>query len=151
VRVTVSATAVLSATLDEIARQVLQRGQGVGEFIPGSVVARETGSSELDEDDGSVKTRIELRGDFARGLTRDSIKGAVKGKSESEARSTLQSRYGIEHSDVSVSPGWAPWLPRFDFRIDVQLRSPAAEVTPAADVTPANAQPAASATPTSRP
>ncbi len=151
VRIVVSATAVLSNTLDEVALQVLRRGQGVGEFIPGSVVAVETGASNIDAETGSITTRIELRGDFARGLTRQAVKDAVKGKSEAEARSTLQSRYGIESTNVSVSPGWAPWLPRFDFRIDVQLRSPAVGATSPAGAVPANGQPAATATTTPRP
>lgn len=147
VRITVTATAVLSHTLDEVARAVLRRGQGIGEFIPGSVVAVETGSSTVDPENGTVQTRVELRGDFASGITREALKDAVKGKSASAARSTLQSRYDIQDADVSVSPGWAPWLPRFEFRIDVQLKSPSEEPSPPADAAALNGQPSPSATP----
>jgi hypothetical protein len=148
VRIAVSATAVLSNTLDEVAQQVLRRGQGIGEFIPGSVVAVETGSSVVDPETGTIQTRVELRGDFASGITTDALKDAVKGKSASAARSTLRSQYGIQDADVSVSPGWAPWLPRFAFRIDVQLNSPAEETSPPADAAALNGQPSPTATPT---
>ena len=147
VRIQVTADAVLSNTLDTVAREVLRQGQGIGEFIPGSVVAVETGASELDPETGIIKTRLELRGDFASGITTADLKDAVKGKSEDDARSTLQSRYGIQDADVSVSPGWAPWLPRFAFRIDVDLRSPATEPEPPAGTAALNGQPSASATP----
>ncbi len=147
VRIDVQATAVLSNTLDEVAREVLRRGQGIGEFLPGSVVAVETGSSVIDPETGVIETRVELRGDFATGITAEDLKNAVKGKSPSSARSTLRSRYDIEDADVSVSPGWAPWLPRFAFRIDVQLKAPAEETSPPADDTTPNGQPSATATP----
>ncbi|MEX0781102.1 MAG: baseplate J/gp47 family protein [Dehalococcoidia bacterium] len=147
VRIRVQATAVLSNTLDTVARQVLRQGRGIGEFIPGSVVAVETGSSEIDPETGTIRTRVELRGDFASGITRDDLKDAVKGKSLDAARSTLQSRYGIQDADVSVSPGWAPWLPRFAFRIDVQLNSPSVEPETPADTAALNGQPSATATP----
>jgi hypothetical protein len=124
-RVSITATAVLSDTLEEVARSVLRKGRGIGEFVPGSVVAVETGSSEVDRETGVVRTRVELRGDFASGIDSNEIRDAVKGKSEADARSLLQSRYGIQDATVAVSPGWAPWLPRFNFRIDVQLKSPA--------------------------
>ncbi|MGH2608926.1 MAG: baseplate J/gp47 family protein [Tepidiformaceae bacterium] len=147
VRIAVSATAVLSNTLDEVARRVLRQGQGIGEFIPGSVVAVETGSSVIDPETGTIQTRVELRGDFASGITSDALKDAVKGKSVEAARSTLRSRYDIQDADVSVSPGWAPWLPRFAFRIDVQLKSPAEDTSPPADATALNGQPSPTATP----
>ena len=34
--------------------------------------------------------------------------------------STLSERYGIQDADVRLS-GWAPRIPRFGFRIDVEL------------------------------
>jgi hypothetical protein len=148
VRINVKATAVLSSTLDTVARQVLREGRGIGEFIPGSVVAVESGTSEVDPETGAITTRLELRGDFASGITTEDLKNAVKGKSLEAARSTLHSQYDIQDADVSVSPGWAPWLPRFAFRIDVDLKSPALEEL-SADADAPNGQPNPSATPTS--
>jgi hypothetical protein len=150
VHLNISALAILSSTLDEVARAILREGEGVGEFVPGSVVATESGVPQVTREDGTVRTQLELRGDFARNVTRDAIKGAVKGKSRSEAESTLRRRYGIEEAHVSTSPGWAPWLPRFDFRIDVQLRSPTSGDTAAAGA-PANGESAPTVTPTPRP
>jgi hypothetical protein len=132
VDITVQADAVLQSTLDQVARTVLRGDNTVGEFIPGSVTAVETGARQVDADSGEIRTEIQVQGEFARNMTADTIKNAVKGKSADDAKSTLKSQYGIQDSDVSVSPGWAPWLPRFDFRIGVDLRSK--PVTPDASI-----------------
>jgi hypothetical protein len=122
VRVTVTALAVVSETLDEVARAVL-RGEQAGEFIPGTVTAIETGANQVDDESGVVRADFLLRGEFARDVTSHGIESAVKGRSPEGARSTLAERYGIDDSEVRVSPGWAPRLPRFGFRIDVEMRS----------------------------
>ncbi|MEO9255178.1 MAG: hypothetical protein ABI305_06540, partial [Tepidiformaceae bacterium] len=123
VDVTVQADAILQSTLDQVARNVLRGDNSVGEFIPGSVTAVETGARQVDAASGDVKTEIQVQGEFAKNLNKDNIKDAVKGKSADSARSTLKSQYGIQDSDVNVTPGWAPWLPRFNFRISVDMRS----------------------------
>jgi hypothetical protein len=127
VDVKVTALAIGADVLEAIARRVLDPGVGTGEFIPGSVTAIETGARQLDAETNSISTEILVRGDFARGITREALKDLVKGRSPDDARSTLASRYGIQDAKVSVSPGWAPWLPRFGFRIEVYLRPPAPE------------------------
>lgn len=153
VDVNVTALAVLEGTLDELARQVLRVDQGTGEFVPGTVSAVETGARQVDAATGTIKTELVLQGEFARNVTRDDLRDSVLGKSEDSARSTLADRYGIQDADVSVSPGWMPWLPRFGFRVSVELRSRAAEDanaskgTPKNAVTPATASPAPSPTP----
>lgn len=123
VDVTVRADAILQSTLDEVARNVLRGDSTVGEFIPGSVTAVETGARQVDTTAGEVKTELQVQGEFAKNLTAETVKNAVKGKSEDDAKSTLKSQYGIQDSDVNVTPGWSPWLPRFNFRIGVDLRS----------------------------
>lgn len=127
VKVTVTAQAILQETLEQVARDVLSQGQGEGEFLPGSVTAIETGARQANNDDGSIRTELLVRGEFARNVTRDAIRSAVRGKSPESARSTLLSRYGIEDADVAITPGFMPWLPRFDFRLEVDLRSRQAE------------------------
>ncbi len=136
VDVKVTAVAILQETLDEVARHVLQQDQGVGEFIPGSVTAAETGARQSNADDGTIRTELLVKGDFARKLTRASVADAVKGLSPQDARSTLATQYGIQDSRIDLSPGWAPWLPRFDFRIEVIFKAPATPTsTPAATPT----------------
>jgi hypothetical protein len=130
VRVDVSALAILEQTLEAVARSVLGADQGMGEFINGSVRAAETGATKLDAEAKTVTTEIRVTGEFARNITRGALKDAVKGKSADSAKSTLAERYGIQDSEVTVSPGWAPWLPRFGFRIGVDLRSRDAEKQP---------------------
>ncbi len=123
VKVTVTAFAVLAGALEDIARQVLVAEHARGEFIPGSVTAVETGARQLNPKDGTITTDIEVRGRFARDITRTSLRNAVKGGSRASAKSTLARRYGIDDAEVDVSPDWAPRLPRFGFRISVELRS----------------------------
>ncbi|MGE0601862.1 MAG: baseplate J/gp47 family protein [Dehalococcoidia bacterium] len=120
VNVSLSALAVLENTLDQVARQVLHTQAGDGEFVPGTVKAVETGARQLDADSATIRTELQVQGELARGVTRDAIRSAVKGKSEDEVLSTLSERYGIQDAEVRLS-GWAPRLPRFGFRIDVNL------------------------------
>lgn len=120
-RVTVTAKAIDAATLEAIARHVLQQDTGEGVFVPGSVTAREVPGSSL-EADGVMSASFELSGLFANDIELSAIEDAVKGKSPESARSIVQERYGIEDVEVDLTPGWAPWIPRFGFRIDVQLQ-----------------------------
>lgn len=123
VKVTVTALAVLQGTLEDLARRLLTAERPELEFIPGSATAVETGARRVDPESGSIRTDVEVRGLFAKGVSRSMVRSAVQGKSEADAKSTLARRYGIDDAEVDVSPGWAPWLPRFGFRIDVEFRS----------------------------
>lgn len=150
VDVTVTAYAVGADVLEAVARRVLFPDESSGEFIPGSVTAVETGARQASAEDSVIRTEIQVTGDFARNVTRAAVKDAVKGRSPDAARSTLASRYGIQDAEVRVSPGWAPWLPRFGFRISVELRSQqsGATATPTGPQTDATAsQPSAAGTP----
>ncbi len=143
VHITIEALAILSGTLDELAQALLSDTGGVGVLVPGTVTAVETGASQLDRSDGSYRTELRLHADFA-GLSPEELEGAVKGKSESEAEAELLSRYGIDDVEIDLTPGWAPWLPRFGFRIDVAIGSRALEpVEPVDPVDPVeSAEPA---------
>src|SRR5690606_16500090 len=127
VQVSITALAVVRATLDEVAVRVLGGDDESGEFIPGTVRAIETGARQVDAESGTVLTEIEIQGEFARGVTQGAVKDAVKGKSAEDAKQVLADRYGIEDAEVSITPGWAPWMPRFGFRTDVEFRARSAE------------------------
>lgn len=133
VRVLVSALAVTQGTLEEVAHSVLASERPGRELIPGSVYARETGARRLDPEKNLVRTEIVIGGLFAVEATPEMVRDAVKGKSLSSAKSILASRYGIDDAEVDVTPGWAPWLPRFGFRIDVEFRSRTPAETPNAE------------------
>ena len=154
VDVKMTALAILEGTLDQVARSVLKANQGAGDFIPGSVSAIETGARQVDTSKGIVTTELRLQGEFARNVTAAVIRSAVEGKSVADARSTLAKRYGIQDGQVSVSPGWAPWLPRFAFRIQVNLRTRTHQSTPTSEGSNPNvstATPTASASATATP
>lgn len=121
VEVTVSALAVVAGVLESLAKQVLAPDNGSGRFISGSVRAVETENGEVGATESTVTAEFTLSGEFAEGVTEEDIKDAVKGRSEEGARSTLLGQYGMQKADVDLTPGWAPWLPRFGFRIDVEF------------------------------
>lgn len=129
VTVKLSALAVVESTLEELARSVLASHASDGEFIPGTVRAIETGARQIDTESGEIRTELRIQGELARGVSSAALKNAIKGKSESAARSTLAERYGIQDADVRVS-SWAPRVPRFSFRIDVGLAAREPAVTP---------------------
>ncbi|MEO6398832.1 MAG: baseplate J/gp47 family protein [Tepidiformaceae bacterium] len=148
----VEAAAIVATNLQQLARLVLQPTGSHGEILADSVSGVETGTAATDATSGDVRTELRLRASFARNVTAEDIKEAVKGISEDGAKSTLKSRYGIQDVDVETTPSWAPRLPRFDFRITARLaaRTPAAEPSPrkSNDNTPAaGSTPAASARP----
>ena len=145
VDVTVSALAVPADVVRRLAEAVLLEGQGAGELLPGTVRARETGARQINADDNTVRTSLEVSGQFARGVTHAAVREAVKGKGAESAKSTLAERYGIQEAKVRVTPSWAPWVPRFGFRISVTLRESAEE--PRGSSAPATAN-AAVPTPT---
>ena len=127
VEVTITALAIVQETLDQVARRVLEGDAVDGEFIPGTVRAVETGARQVDAETGSVLTELRIQGEFARGVTRGGVKDAVKGEAVEDAEAILAERYGIEDAEVTLTPGWAPWMPRFGFRLDVEFRSRTAE------------------------
>lgn len=145
VTVKLSALAVVETTLDELARSVLASHAAEGEFIPGSVKAIETGARQIDADSGEIRTELRIQGELARGVTSEAVKDAVKGKTGDDAKSTLAERYGIQDADVRVSV-WAPRVPRFGFRIAVELAVRETPETPGASLTNV-----ASSTPTATP
>ena len=150
VKVHVTALAVLESSLNALAQQQLAPQAGTGQFIPGSVGASEAAPANVNG--GVVTALLNLHGDFARDVSADAIRNAVKGKSKDDVQSTLATRYGIQKADVGLTPGWAPWLPRFGFRIDVHLRgaTPTPTATPEGS-TPNGASPTAAATANSTP
>ncbi|GBD23605.1 hypothetical protein HRbin29_01273 [bacterium HR29] len=126
VTVRISALAIPAETLERFAREVLRLGQGAGAFVPGTVRAEETGARQYDPENEVVTTELRVQAEFAPGIDEAEIRKAVRGKSPDEVRRVLRERYGSSESDVRLFPGFAPWLPRFGFRIDVEIRSPSA-------------------------
>lgn len=121
VDVEISALAVESSLLELLARAVLVPAGWDGEILPGTVRAVETGASQYDPEADRFTTELRIQAEFARGVTAAAVEDAVRGRRPAEARSILRERYAIEEADVRVVPGWAPFLPRFGFRLEVSL------------------------------
>lgn len=126
VTVRISALAIAAETLDRFAREVLQLGSGSGTLIRGTVTAEETGARQYDAENEVVTTELHIRAEHAPDIDPDAVRQAVKGKSPDEVRRILREQYGSFDSDIGLFPSFAPWLPRFEFRIEVELRSPSA-------------------------
>ncbi|MEX2081007.1 MAG: baseplate J/gp47 family protein [Dehalococcoidia bacterium] len=122
-RVILTGQAIERSTLEEVATAVLVEDAGPGVFMPGSFQALQVGEGTIDAESGDLQATFEISGEFAPDLTAEQVRSAVKGRSADSAKSTLQERYGMEDTDVQLTPGFAPWLPRFDFRIDIDFRS----------------------------
>lgn len=148
VTVKVTAVAIMESDLNGLASEVLAPESSQGQFINGTVGASEVAPATVN---GAVITALlQLHGDFARNVTSGAIRNAVQGKSKTAARSTLANQYGIQNADINLTPGWAPWLPRFGFRISVNLREATPGALPASESTALNGRssPAPAVTPT---
>src|SRR4029078_2209368 len=127
--------------------RLVYAGKHEGEILPDTVTGELAGPSQPLEG-GAVKAPLRVTVLFT-SLTASDVDDAVKGESPSDAESTLRDRYAIQDPEVDLSPGWAPWLPRFGFRINVVFRTPpacSAVVSP-----PANDDNAAAAEPAPTP
>ncbi len=127
VTTTVEALAVAPEVLETLARSLLAGPDEARGLIPGTVLAVETGDRQIDHPDGSFTSELRLTAEFPRGPSSAEIEDAVGGRSLEAAEAELGTRYGIDDVEIDLTPGWAPRLPRFGFRLDVQYGSRAFE------------------------
>jgi hypothetical protein len=121
VEVKITATAVLADTLQAFGQAVLANAKPGSTLVPGSISAVQAAPATIAKDTGAITAQLRLTGQFAQAVSEDDVRDAVKGESVGDAESTLRERYGIQNPEVEITPGWAPWVPRFGFRIDVKL------------------------------
>jgi hypothetical protein len=122
VELIISALAVPADSLERLARDLMSEG-APGVLVAGSVSAVETGQGQVDTEDGGHTSEFTITAGFSP-VSADEIRELVKGRSPGDARSVLRERYAIDDAEVDLVPGFMPWLPRFDFRIDVAFRAP---------------------------
>jgi hypothetical protein len=149
VELIVSALAVPADSLERMARDLMSEG-APGVLVSGSISAVETGRGQVDTGDGGYTSEFTITAGFSP-VSTDEIRELVKGRSPGDARSVLRERYAIDDAEVDLVPGFMPWLPRFDFRIDVAFRAPGEPgATPAEEPpdTPSPTEDDATATPT---
>ena len=141
VQTTIEALAIAPDVLEALARSLLTAPEGMGELITGTVLGVETGSRQIDHPDGSFTSELRLTGEFPEGPSPAEIEDAVGGRGADAAVAELGTRYGIDDVEIDLTPGWAPRLPRFGFRLDVQFGSRAfepPEPEPDADASPSD-------------
>ena len=127
VSTTIEALAIAPEVLESLARSLLVAPEGAGDFIPGTVRAVETDERRIDHPDGSFTSELRLTAEFPEGPSPAEIEDAVSGRGDAAAEAELGTRYGIDDVEIDLTPGWAPRLPRFGFRIDIQFASRAFE------------------------
>ena len=127
VRTTFEALAIAPEVLDTLARALLAAPGGPGELVPGTVLGVETGNLQVDHPDGSFTGELRVSAEFPLGPSPAEVEDAVGGRSPSAAEAELATRYGIDDVEIDLTPGWAPRLPRFGFRLDIQFASRAFE------------------------
>ena len=127
VSTTIEALAIEPDVLEALARALLTAPEGAGELVPGTVLASESGQREIDHPDGSFTSELRVTGEFPRGPSPAEIEDAVTGSSDEAAVAELATRYALDDVEIDLTPGWAPRLPRFGFRLDVEFRSRAFE------------------------
>jgi len=113
-------------------------------FIPDTFAATVLSAGAFDKTNNRLSVRVKLSEGVSRAVNVAVLRKALAGKNRHDAQQTV-----VENVDqsaparIKVEPGWAPWLPRFTSRIDVNVRpaptpqpagSPAA--TPAATPKP---------------
>jgi hypothetical protein len=144
---TVTALAIRADAIDALARALLAPPGTRSVFVPGSARAVDTGAVNGRDADGGELVEIELRAAFTRDVLPGDVKDLVKGRSQSGALASIEERYGIADAEVDLAPGWAPWVPRFGFRIDVKFRPPAPPGGDAAEGEPPHGSATANASP----
>jgi len=127
VQTTIEALAIAPDVLETLARSLLAAPGGAGELIPGTVVGVETGSRQIDHPDGSFTSEFRITAEFPRGPSPEEVEDAVGGRSSEAAVAELGTRYALDDVEIDLTPGWAPRLPRFGFRIDIEFGSRAFE------------------------
>jgi Baseplate J-like protein len=101
-----------------------EQGNGMG-VSPGTVVFNITGVDEESISETLSALDFTFQASAAAGpfLDEDEVKGLVKGKTEEAAMEALEERYELaEPPQIDINPSWVDWVPRFDFRLDVDVR-----------------------------
>lgn len=144
---TVSVLAIPPDVVDALARALLAPPGPRSVMVPGSATAADTGIVSGSDADGGERVELEIRAAFTRDLAPADIKDAVKGRSKAGAVASIEGRYGITDAGVDLAPRWAPWVPRFGFRITVRFRSPAPPGGATAETGPPDGSATANASP----
>ena len=116
-------------------------------FVPQTFSATVASAGQFDKNNNQIAVNFQLSESTTSVFNPSALKSALKGKSRTAAQQAVDAR--VDESapaKVSVNPGWAPALPRFTGRIDVNIATPTPSPTPNPSATPA-ASPAPSATP----
>ena len=141
VQTTIEALAIAPEVLETLARSLLTAPEGAGELVPGAVRGLETGERQIDHSDGSFTSELRITAEFPLGPSPAEIEDAVGGRTSEAAVAELGTRYALDDVEIDLTPGWAPRLPRFGFRIDVEFGSRAfepPEPEPDADASPSD-------------
>jgi hypothetical protein len=126
----------------DLATLVLQQGPE-GEVLvvlEDTVEVRNLELISFDIEAGVLTFDMTAAGRVAQGVDEEAIEDAIKGKSEGDAEAEVNRQVlGERSAQVEISPDFFPWVPRFGFRIEVEVAPPSTPTpvaTPSATPTP---------------
>jgi hypothetical protein len=121
---------ILSADNDAL-RAVLEEKQkaklGTGQmWLAETFSASPISSGDFDKANNRMPVQVKLSEGTTAAFSVKKLRQALAGKSKRDAQLAVLERVDQDRpATITLTPGWAPWLPRFTSRIDAQVAKPA--------------------------
>jgi len=76
---------------------------------------------------GKTFARVAVTATLVSAINPSDIREASQGRRPASAKENLLARYRMDDVELRLSPGWAPFVPRFGGRISVEIRATSGE------------------------
>jgi hypothetical protein len=97
-------------------------------FVPSTFAAVIVSSGNFDKTNNRLQAQLKLSDGVTRAFNVTALRSALSGKSKRDAQQAIIDRVDqSKPAQIKISPGWAPWLPRFTNRITVEVRQPSSD------------------------
>lgn len=108
------------ADLNYLAGQILNASKPKGYISMSNQIQLFTDSVPQVLDDGGIQWRMRAERTLARVIDTSTAALSVQGKTPAQAAQQLMERYALTQTpEITIQPGWWPWLPYLSFRIVV--------------------------------
>lgn len=123
VDVVISGDAVSAPALVSLAEAIYETGSQV--VLPGTVEVRQLEPSFVGIN--GTFARVAVTATLVSAIEHGAVRDATKGRRPDDAKQNLLTQYRIDDVEIRLSPGWAPFVPRFGGRINVETRAASGE------------------------
>lgn len=94
-------------------------------FVAETFTATTISAGNFDKNNNRLQVRVKLTEGTTRSFSVKKLTEAMAGKGQREAQQAVVERVDqVQPAKIKLEPGWAPWLPRFTSRINVELHQP---------------------------